>query len=144
MKDQALVCNIGHYDNEIQMDRLKHREGREEDQHQAAVRQIHPPERQQPLRARGRPPREPWLRDRSPELRHVELILQPGPRAARLWRNKETYKVSVYGLPKKLDEEVARLHLEKIGVKLTKLSKAQAAYIGVPSEGPYKPDHYRY
>ena len=61
-----------------------------------------------------------------------------------LWKNKDTYKVDVYVLPKKLDEEVARLHLEKIGVKLTRLSPKQADYIGVPVEGPYKADHYRY
>ena len=63
-----------------------------------------------------------------------------------LWNNKEndTYKVQVYMLPKILDEEVARLHLDKIGVKLTKLSKEQADYIGVPVDGPYKPNHYRY
>jgi adenosylhomocysteinase len=61
-----------------------------------------------------------------------------------LWRNRDSYKPGVYRLPKKLDEEVARLHLEKIGVKLTKLTEAQAAYIGVPVDGPYKPEHYRY
>ena len=61
-----------------------------------------------------------------------------------LWANRATYKPAVIRLPKKLDEEVARLHLEKIGVKLTKLTKKQADYIGVPVEGPYKPDHYRY
>jgi adenosylhomocysteinase len=61
-----------------------------------------------------------------------------------LWKNKDTYKVDVYTLPKKLDEEVARLHLEKIGVKLTTLSTAQADYLGVAKEGPYKPDTYRY
>jgi adenosylhomocysteinase len=61
-----------------------------------------------------------------------------------LWKNKDTYKVGVYTLPKKLDEEVARLHLEKIGVKLTTLSKKQADYLGVSVDGPYKPDHYRY
>jgi adenosylhomocysteinase len=61
-----------------------------------------------------------------------------------LWRNKETYKIGVYRLPKKLDEEVARLHLEKIGVKLTKLTKKQADYLGVSPDGPYKPEHYRY
>jgi adenosylhomocysteinase len=61
-----------------------------------------------------------------------------------LWANRSTYKPSVYRLSKKLDEEVARLHLEKIGVKLTRLSRKQADYIGVPIEGPYKPDHYRY
>jgi adenosylhomocysteinase len=61
-----------------------------------------------------------------------------------LWANRETYEPTVYRLPKKLDEEVARLHLEKIGVKLTKLTKKQAEYLGVRPEGPYKPDHYRY
>src|SRR3546814_15229182 len=61
-----------------------------------------------------------------------------------LWANKDSYGKQVYLLPKKLDEEVARLHLEKIGVKLTTLSKEQADYLGVPVEGPYKPDHYRY
>ena len=61
-----------------------------------------------------------------------------------LWKNRETYKKDVYVLPKHLDEEVARLHLEKVGVKLTTLSQEQADYIGVPVEGPYKPDHYRY
>jgi len=61
-----------------------------------------------------------------------------------LWKNKDTYKIDVYTLPKKLDEEVARLHLEKIGVKLTALSPKQADYLGVSQEGPYKPDHYRY
>ena len=61
-----------------------------------------------------------------------------------LWENRDTYKPGVYRLPKKLDEEVARLHLDKIGVKLTKLTKKQADYLGVPIEGPYKPEHYRY
>jgi adenosylhomocysteinase len=61
-----------------------------------------------------------------------------------LWKNRENYKVGVYVLPKKLDEEVARLHLEKIGVKLTKLTQAQADYLGVPVEGPFKSEHYRY
>jgi adenosylhomocysteinase len=61
-----------------------------------------------------------------------------------LWKNKDTYKVGVYVLPKKLDEEVARLHLEKIGVKLTTLTQKQADYLGVAVDGPFKPDHYRY
>jgi adenosylhomocysteinase len=61
-----------------------------------------------------------------------------------LWKHRDDYKVDVYTLPKKLDEEVARLHLERIGVKLTKLTPKQAEYLGVPVEGPYKPDHYRY
>ncbi|NCT72551.1 MAG: adenosylhomocysteinase, partial [Xanthomonadaceae bacterium] len=61
-----------------------------------------------------------------------------------LWANKDAYASKVYILPKQLDEEVARLHLEKIGVKLTTLTKDQADYLGVAVEGPYKPDHYRY
>ena len=61
-----------------------------------------------------------------------------------LWQNKGTYEKKVYVLPKRLDEEVARLHLEKIGVKLTKLTQKQADYLGVPVDGPYKPEHYRY
>ena len=61
-----------------------------------------------------------------------------------LWANKDKYEPAVYQLPKKLDEEVARLHLEKIGVKLTALTENQASYMGIKSEGPYKPDHYRY
>ena len=61
-----------------------------------------------------------------------------------LWSNRDTYKAGVYVLSKKLDEEVARLHLEKIGVKLTKLTEEQADYLGVPIEGPYKSEHYRY
>jgi adenosylhomocysteinase len=61
-----------------------------------------------------------------------------------LWKNRETYKPGVYVLPKKLDEEVARLHLDKIGVKLTQLTKEQAEYLDVSLEGPYKPAHYRY
>jgi adenosylhomocysteinase len=61
-----------------------------------------------------------------------------------LWKNRDHYQVGVTRLPKHLDEEVARLHLEKIGVKLTKLTKHQADYLGVKIEGPYKPDHYRY
>ena len=61
-----------------------------------------------------------------------------------LWQNKDVYEKTVYRLPKQLDEEVARLHLEKIGVKLTKLTQEQADYLGVSVEGPYKPEHYRY
>jgi adenosylhomocysteinase len=61
-----------------------------------------------------------------------------------LWQNSANYKIGLYRLPKRLDEEVARLHLDHIGVKLTKLTKKQADYLGIPTEGPYKPDHYRY
>jgi adenosylhomocysteinase len=61
-----------------------------------------------------------------------------------LWTNREKYERKVYILPKQLDEEVARLHLDHLGVKLTKLTPEQAAYMGIPADGPYKPDHYRY
>jgi adenosylhomocysteinase len=61
-----------------------------------------------------------------------------------IWGDPDKYEIGVHRLPKKLDEEVARLHLEKLGVKLTKLTPAQADYLGVPTEGPYKPEHYRY
>jgi adenosylhomocysteinase len=84
------------------------------------------------------------LRHRSPELRHVQFIFQSGPAQLDLWENRDTYKVGVYVLPKKLDEEVARLHLDKIGVKLTKLSEKQAEYLGIPIDGPFKSEHYRY
>jgi adenosylhomocysteinase len=84
------------------------------------------------------------MRHRPSELRHVELLLQPDARPARPLEEQGQIQAAVYRLPKNLDEEVARLHLEKIGVKLTKLTKAQAEYLGVNPNGPYKPEHYRY
>ena len=145
MKDQAIVCNIGHFDNEIQVDRLNNAKGRVAGEHQAAGGPLRPAGRPQHLPAGRRPAGEPRLRRRPSELRDVQLASP-----TRCWRSSTSgrtarqYKPAVYRLPKKLDEEVARLHLEKIGVKLTKLTKKQADYIGVPVEGPYKPDHYRY
>lgn len=73
-----------------------------------------------------------------------DSLINQCPAQMDLWKNKCTYQVADYRLAKKLDEEVARLHLEKIGVKLTKLTKKQVDYIGMPVEGPYKPEHYRY
>ena len=145
MKDQAIVCNIGHFDNEIQVDRLNNAKGVQQGEHQAAGGPLRPARRPQHLPARRRPAGEPRLRHRPSELRDVATA-SPTRCLAQLdlWKNKDTYKVGVYRLPKKLDEEVARLHLEKIGVKLTKLTKKQADYLGVPVEGPYKPEHYRY
>ena len=79
------------------------------------------------------------------ELRHVSELLEPDAGSARsLGQKKDEYKIGIYILPKKLDEEVARLHLEKIGVKLTTLSEKQASYLGVPVDGPYKSEIYRY
>jgi adenosylhomocysteinase len=143
MKDQAIVCNIGHFDNEIQVDRLNA---------SGAVRTNIKPQvdkytfkdgRSIFLLAEGR------LVNLGCATGHPSFVMSnsfSNQTLAQidLWANKDAYEPKVYILPKKLDEEVARLHLEKIGVKLTTLTAEQAAYLGVPVEGPYKPDHYRY
>jgi len=142
MKDQCIVCNIGHFDNEIQVDALNALKG---------VKKIN-----------IKPQVDKYLFDDG----HAIFILAEGRLVnlgcatghpsfvmsnsfsnqtlaqIDLWRNN--YKIDVYRLPKKLDEEVARLHLEQLGVKLTKLTSEQADYIGVPESGPFKPEHYRY
>jgi adenosylhomocysteinase len=144
MKDQAIVCNIGHFDNEIQVERLNTTKG--------VVRTNIKPQYDKYtfpagnsiyMLAEGR------LVNLGCATGHPSFVMSfsfTNQTLAQLdlWANKDTYKPTVYRLPKKLDEEVARLHLDKIGVKLTKLTKAQAEYLGVPVEGPYKPDHYRY
>ena len=144
MKDQAIVCNIGHFDNEIQMDRLN--------------------ELKSAKRMNIKPQVDKYIFDDGHEIfvlaegRLVNLGCATGHPSfvmsnsfanqtlaqLDLWKNRDSYERKVYILPKYLDEEVARLHLEKIGVKLTTLSQRQADYIGVKVEGPYKPDHYRY
>jgi adenosylhomocysteinase len=144
MKDQAIVCNIGHFDNEIQIDRLNTAEGVKrtnikpqvdmytfEDGHSIF------------MLAEGR------LVNLGCATGHPSFVMSnsfANQTLAQidLWNNKDRYKVGVYTLPKKLDEEVARLHLEKIGVKMTTLTAKQAAYLGVSAEGPFKSDHYRY
>jgi adenosylhomocysteinase len=144
MKDQAIVCNIGHFDNEIQMDRLNSEKGVEKLNIKPQVDFYKFPDGHGIfVLAEGR------LVNLGCATGHPSFVMSnsfANQTLAQLdlWKNKDTYKVGVYVLPKKLDEEVARLHLEKIGVKLTKLSKAQADYIGVAVEGPYKADHYRY
>ena len=145
MKDQAIVCNIGHFDNEIQVDQLNDAPGVSKLNIKPQVDKYTFAERQRDLPAGRRPPGEPGLRHRPPELRDVELVLQPDAGADRpVGEQGHATRPKVYILPKKLDEEVARLHLEKIGVKLTTLTDDQAAYLGVPMDGPYKPEHYRY
>jgi adenosylhomocysteinase len=144
MKDQAIVCNIGHFDNEIQVDRLN----KAPSVHKVNIKpQVDrydlPGDRSIYLLAEGR------LVNLGCAEGHPSFVMSNSftnqiLAQLDLWKNKDTYKVGVYRLSKKLDEEVARLHLEKIGVKLTKLTKKQADYIGVPLEGPYKPEHYRY
>jgi adenosylhomocysteinase len=144
MKDQAIVCNIGHFDNEIQVNRLNTTKGvvklnikPQVDKYTFAdSHAIY-------LLAEGR------LVNLGCATGHPSFVMSHSFTTQclaqlDLWKKKDANKVGVYRLPKKLDEEVARLHLEKIGVKLTKLTKKQADYLGVPVEGPYKPEHYRY
>ncbi|GLQ47272.1 adenosylhomocysteinase [Dyella lipolytica] len=144
MKNNALVCNIGHFDNEIQIDRLNNAKD--------VTRETIKPQVDRYTFASGRSIymlAEGRLVNLGCAHGHPAFVMSnsfSNQTLAQLdlWTNKDTYKKTVYRLPKKLDEEVARLHLEQIGVKLTKLTPEQAAYIGVPVEGPYKPDHYRY
>ena len=144
MKNNALVCNIGHFDNEIQVDALKTLDGVKHEEIKPQVdRYTLPSGRSIYLLADGR------LVNLGCAHGHPAFVMSnsfSNQTLAQidLWTNKDSYEKTVYRLPKLLDEEVARLHLEQIGVKLTKLSQEQADYIGVPVEGPYKPDHYRY
>lgn len=144
MKDQAIVCNIGHFDNEIQVDALNALAGVKKVNIKPQVdKYILPNGREMFLLAEGR------LVNLGCATGHPSFVMSnsfSNQTLAQidLWANKDVYEKTVYRLPKKLDEEVARLHLEKIGVKLTKLTAEQAAYLGVDVEGPYKPEHYRY
>jgi len=144
MKDQAIVCNIGHFDNEIQVDKLKAAKGvKIENIKPQYDRYYLPGNKSIYLLAEGR------LVNLGCATGHPSFVMSnsfTNQTLAQLdlWANKDKYEKTVYRLPKKLDEEVARLHLEKIGVVLTKLTKSQAEYLGVPPEGPYKPEHYRY
>jgi adenosylhomocysteinase len=144
MKDQAIVCNIGHFDNEIQVDKLNRARGVKKVNIKPQVdRYDLPGGRSLYLLAEGR------LVNLGCAEGHPSFVMSNSftnqcLAQLDLWKNKDTYQVGVYRLSKKLDEEVARLHLGKIGVKLTRLSPSQADYLGVPVDGPYKPDHYRY
>ena len=144
MKDQAIVCNIGHFDNEIQIDRLNAEPGVKKINIKPQVdKYVFPDGHAIFILAEGR------LVNLGCATGHPSFVMSnsfANQTLAQidLWKNRDSYKAEVYTLPKKLDEEVARLHLEKIGVKLTKLSQKQADYIGVPVEGPFKAEHYRY
>jgi adenosylhomocysteinase len=143
MKDQAIVCNIGHFDNEIQMDRLNDSAATKTNIKPQVDLYTFPDGHGIFILAEGR------LVNLGCATGHPSFVMSnsfSNQTLAQidLWKNRETYQPGVYTLPKKLDEEVARLHLEKIGVKLTTLTPKQAEYLGVPVEGPYKPDHYRY
>ena len=144
MKDQAIVCNIGHFDNEIQVDRLNKAPGVKKLNIKPQVdKYTFADGHSLYMLAEGR------LVNLGCATGHPSFVMSNSftnqcLAQLDLWKNEETNKIGVYRLPKRLDEEVARLHLEKIGVKLTQLTKAQAGYIGVPVDGPYKPEHYRY
>ena len=143
MKDQAIVCNIGHFDSEIQVEALNESDAVKMEIKPQVDKYTFPGGNMIFMLAEGR------LVNLGCATGHPSFVMSnsfSNQTLAQLdlWANKDTYAPGVYVLPKKLDEEVARLHLEKIGVKLTALSPAQADYISVPVEGPYKPDHYRY
>ncbi|MCA1757094.1 MAG: adenosylhomocysteinase [Bacteroidales bacterium] len=142
MKDQAIVCNIGHFDNEIQVDRLEAAPGIKKINIKPQVdRYIFEDGHSIYMLAEGR------LVNLGCATGHPSFVMSnsfSNQTLAQLdlWSND--YEIGVYRLPKYLDEEVARLHLEQLGVRLTELTPAQARYLGVKLEGPYKPDHYRY
>ena len=144
MKDQAIVCNIGHFDNEIQVNALENYKGVKKINIKPQVDKFVKPDGKAIfILAEGR------LVNLGCATGHASFVMSnsfTNQTLAQmdLWAKRGTYPVDVYCLPKYLDEEVARLHLEKIGVKLTKLTQKQADYIGVPIEGPYKADIYRY
>jgi adenosylhomocysteinase len=144
MKDQAIVCNIGHFDNEIQVSKLENLPGIQKVNVKPQVDEYKFPDGHAIfMLAEGR------LVNLGCATGHPSFVMSnsfTNQTLAQidLWKNKDKYAVGVYRLPKYLDEEVARLHLEKIGVKLTTLTPEQASYLGVNPAGPYKPEHYRY
>ncbi len=144
MKNQAVVCNIGHFDNEIQVDPLNDRKDVTRTNIKPQVDKYTFPNGSEIfMLAEGR------LVNLGCATGHPSFVMSNSfsnqvLAQLDLWENKDTYKVGVYVLSKQLDEEVARLHLQKIGVKLTTLTEKQAEYLGVPVEGPYKSEHYRY
>jgi adenosylhomocysteinase len=142
MKDQAIVCNIGHFDNEIQVAQLESWQGIEKKNIKPQVdKYIYEDGHSIFLLAEGR------LVNLGCATGHPSFVMSnsftnQSLAQIDLWQNN--YEIGVFTLSKKLDEEVARLHLEQLGVKLTTLSDDQAKYLGVPKEGPFKPEHYRY
>ena len=144
MKDQAIVCNIGHFDNEIQVDAMKKTKGVTIENIKPQYDRYHlPGNKSIYMLAEGR------LVNLGCATGHPSFVMSNSftnqtLAQIELWETRDSREIGVTVLPKKLDEEVARLHLAKIGVKLTVLSKDQADYIGVPVSGPYKTEHYRY
>ena len=141
LKNQAIVCNIGHFDNEIDVAYLRKYEW--ENIKPQVDHIIFPDGKRIILLAEGR------LINLGCATGHPSFVMSNSftnqvLAQIELWKNSKNYKNEVYVLPKHLDEKVARLHLDKVGAKLTKLTQEQAKYIGVEEEGPYKPDYYRY
>ncbi|MEP1586241.1 MAG: adenosylhomocysteinase, partial [Tateyamaria sp.] len=141
MKDMAIVGNIGHFDNEIQVASLKNHKWTSIKEQVDMIEM--PNGHRLILLSEGR------LLNLGNATGHPSFVMSASftnqvLAQIELWENTGTYKNDVYILPKHLDEKVARLHLDRIGVKLTKLDSDQAAYIGVTPEGPFKPEHYRY
>jgi adenosylhomocysteinase len=142
MKDQAIVCNIGHFDNEIQVDNLNEYKGIKKINIKPQVdKYLFPDGHAIFILAEGR------LVNLGCATGHPSFVMSnsfSNQTLAQIDLWKKKYEIGVYRLPKYLDEEVARLHLDQLGVKLTKLTTDQAEYIGVNAQGPYKPEHYRY
>jgi len=143
MKDKAIVCNIGHFDNEIDMAWLNNKYGSSKDEIKPQVDMYNVNGKDIIVLAEGR------LVNLGCATGHPSFVMSNSftnqvLAQLELWQNTEKYENKVYVLPKHLDEKVAALHLSKIGVELTELSQEQADYIGVPKEGPFKPDYYRY
>jgi len=142
MKDDAIVCNIGHFDIEIQVEQLNNFDGIKKIEIKPQVdKYTFPDGHSIILLAEGR------LVNLGCATGHPSFVMSnsfTNQVLAQIELFKTKYEVGVYTLPKKLDEEVARLHLDKLGVKLTTMTKEQAEYLNLPIEGPYKPDMYRY
>ena len=143
LKDKAIVCNIGHFDNEIDMAWLNKNHGHTKDTIKPQVDKYNVNGNDVIILAEGR------LVNLGCATGHPSFVMSNSftnqtLAQIELWNNKDAYENDVYMLPKHLDEKVAKLHLEKIGVELTELREEQASYIGVTVEGPYKPEHYRY
>jgi adenosylhomocysteinase len=141
MKDRAIVCNIGHFDSEIQIDSLRNYPWEEVKPQVDEV--VFPDGKRLIVLAKGR------LVNLGCATGHPSFVMSASftnqvLAQIELWTNHGAYENKVYVLPKHLDEKVAALHLDKLGVKLTSLSPTQAGYLGVPRAGPFKPDHYRY
>jgi adenosylhomocysteinase (EC 3.3.1.1) len=142
MKDEAIVCNIGHFDSEIDMHYLENTPG--------CVRENIKPQVDRWTLKSGRSIivlAEGRLVNLGCAQGHPSFVMSnsfTNQCLAQIWLAGEKPALGVHTLPKKLDEEVARLHLGRIGARLTKLTEKQAGYLGIPVDGPFKPDHYRY